>query len=323
MSFHRLCSLLFGVVLVLSVGACTTTPEAGTDSEVSSEFPMRFDNCGMTVELDTAPERIVTIKSSTTEMLLALGAGEQILGRAFPDGPIPDQWTQAASHIELISDRLPNQEALLDLEPDFVYAGWESNVTSEGVGERDSLSAMGVNSYVSASACQGENQPEKLTFDLVFEEIEEVGRWSGHSAEADDLVTQLRKELDELDSVDQPLRTLWFSSGNDVPFVGAGIGAPQMIMEAAGLENIAGEVKDTWTPMSWEAIIDSDPEVIVLIDSDWGSTEKKISEINSNPAVANVTAVKNQRYVVVPFAAAEAGVRNVEAVRTILEQLNS
>ena len=118
------------------------------------------------------------------------------------------------------------------------------------------------------------------------------------------------------------LSALWYSSGTDTPYVGAGIGAPQMILETAGLSNIASDVQDTWSPLSWEAIIDADPEVIVLVDASWNTAEQKKALLEQNPATAELAAVKERRYLTVPFAAGEAGVRNVDAVRSILEQLD-
>lgn len=94
-----------------------------------------------------------------------------------------------------------------------------------------------------------------------------------------------------------------------------------MMMDAAGLTNIAGDVDETWSSLSWEAVVDANPDVIVLIDSAWGSTEKKIGVLESNPATAALPAVQNGRYLVLPFPTAEAGVRNVEAVELLVSQL--
>jgi len=87
------------------------------------------------------------------------------------------------------------------------------------------------------------------------------------------------------------------------------------------LSNIAGDLPATWSSYSWEAVVAADPDVIVLVDSSWGSTEKKIAQLESNPATAQLTAVQRMQYIVVPFPAGEAGVRSVEAVETMSEQL--
>ena len=54
-----------------------------------------------------APERVVTIKSSTLELLLALGLEDRIVGTAFSDGPVPEELADAASGIEVLSDKVP------------------------------------------------------------------------------------------------------------------------------------------------------------------------------------------------------------------------
>ena len=107
-----------------------------------------------------------------------------------------------------------------------------------------------------------------------------------------------RAELDAIEPSDAGLTALWYSSGDDTPYVGAGIGAPQMIMDAAGLENIAADVEDTWTSMGWEAIVAADPDVIVLVDAAWNTAEQKIAHLESNPATAALPAVQQQRYLV-------------------------
>jgi iron complex transport system substrate-binding protein len=298
-------------------GAATSGPDTTGDA-----YPVTVDNCGVEVTVDAAPQRVVTIKSSTTEMLLALGLGDRIVGAAFLDGPYPDDLAAAGADVPVLSDRAPGPEAVLTVEPDMVYAGWESSFSAESAGDRGALGDLGVASYVSPSACKGEGyQPDPLTFDDVFAEIAEAGRVFGAGDAAADLVADQRARLDQVTRDDRGLTALWFSSGSDVPYVGAGIGAPQMIMDAVGLENIAGQVHDTWTSYGWEDVVAADPDVIVLVDAAWNTAEKKIGVLEANPVTARLTAVRERRYLTVPFAASEAGVRNVDAVTDLARQL--
>jgi iron complex transport system substrate-binding protein len=324
--------------LVLSLGlvaACspadagTSTPPDGEASaptgDATSSYPLELDNCGVDVTFDAAPERVVTIKSSTAEMLLALGLGDRIVGSAFLDGPVPDSLADAAAGTpvaEPFSDEVPGTEAVLGLEPDLVYAGWESNVTADGAGDRDTLAQLGVNTYVSPAACKAEGyMPDPLTFDTVFAEIAEVGSIFDADDAAAGFVAEQEATLASVTPDDRGLDALWYSSGDDIPYVGAGIGAPQMIMDAVGLTNVAGDVHDTWTSFSWEQIIAADPDVIVLVDALWNSADDKIARLESNKATAELTAVREQRYLVVPFPATEAGVRNVDAVVDLADGL--
>ena len=312
--------------LLLAGCASTSTTSSGADVESAADeiaaFPLTIDNCGTEVTFEASPQRVVTIKSSTLELLLALGLEDRIVGTAFSDGPVPDEYADAASELEVLSDKVPSQEVTLAAEPDLVFAGWESNLSAEGAGDRAALEQLGVATYVAPAACKGEGyMPDPLTFDEVFREFEEAGAIFGVPDAAADLVADQRAALEAVEPNDDGLTALWYSSGDDTPFVGAGIGAPQMIMDAAGLENVAADVRDTWTSMGWEAIVAADPDVIVLVDAPWNTAESKIAKLEANAATAALPAVQAQRYLVVDFPSTEAGVRNVGAVASLVEQL--
>jgi iron complex transport system substrate-binding protein len=316
--------MIAGSALLLS--GCATDSGFASDGPVVTQtagYPLTLANCGVLVTVATAPERVVTIKSSTTELMLALGLADRIVGSAFLDGPLPNSLADDGAGLNLISDFVPGQEVTLGLTPDFIYGGWESNFSADGVGERAALHELGVGSYVSPAACKGDNMPDPLTFDTVFEEITEAGAIFGVTDAAAELVSTLESDLAALDpanSADSPT-ALWYSSGTTTPYVGAGIGSPALIMEAAGLTNIFQDVHDTWSSVGWESIIEANPDVIVLVDATWNTAEDKITNLETSAATQNLDAVLNERYIVLPFAATEAGIRNVEAAASTIDQL--
>ena len=89
-----------------------------------TEYPLTLDNCGVSLSLPAAPERVVAIRSTSTEMLLALGLGERIVGVAFQDGLAPEPWTAQSAALPVLAEKLPSPEVVLEAEPDLVYAGW-------------------------------------------------------------------------------------------------------------------------------------------------------------------------------------------------------
>lgn len=323
--------VLASLAALASLTACSAEPPAAAVEDLSgptpgSAYPLTLDNCGFETTIEEAPQRVVTIKSSTTELLLALGLGDRIVGSAFLDGPVPESLAAAAEAApavaEPFADEAPGTEPVLELEPDLVYAGWESNLTPETAGDRATLAGLGVATYVAPSACKDPAyMPDPLTFDAVFADIEQAGQVFGVPDAAAELVASERAKLDAVEPSSAGLTALWYSSGGDVPYVGAGIGAPQMILDAVGLENVADDVHDTWTAFAWEKVVEADPDVIVLVDAAWNTADAKIERLASNPATAELTAVREQRYLVVPFPATEAGVRNVDAVVDLRAQL--
>jgi len=334
---NRTLTPLAASALVLTLAACgatartpaTSAPATSAMSATTATDLTALTSCGVTAEFPVPAGAVVTIKSSATEAVVALGAADRLVGVAALDGPLPEHVTgvdDAVWDVELpvISEKVPSFEAVAELGPEAILAGWESNLSADGAGSRETWESIGVATWVSPSACRDPHlQPEILTFDDVFDEITTLGLVLGREDAAATLVAAQRDALTDLAAArdGRTVRALWYSSGSDTPFVGAGIGAPQLIMQTAGLENIAADVRDTWVSMSWEEVAQRDPEVIVLVDSVWNTAAHKREVLAANPVTAAMDAVVAGRYLVVPFPASESGVRTVDAALSLHEQL--
>lgn len=321
-----LASPALALLCTIALSACAAThsespsdPSGSSGAALPSDRPVVIDNCGTEVVMESPPERIITVKSSMTELLLALGAGDRIVAQAFPDGEIPARWSPNGG-IPVLSESAPGRESVLALAPDLVVAGWESVFSADSAGERDGYHDLGIATYVAPSACKGEtHQPDRMTVELLENQIREAALLVG--ADPEPFLAEQAETLSAIEPDSRGLTALWYSSGTDVPYVGAGIGNPQLIMDLIGLDNVAGSVDDTWTSMSWEAIIDADPDVIVLVDSTWNSAQQKRDLLESSAATANLDAVLNGRYLVIPFASTEAGARTAWAAADLSAQL--
>lgn len=310
---------LIAITLTALVSGCVANSPATTSTPSPAREALTIDNCGTEVLVDAPPQRVVTVKSSSTELLLALGLGDRIVAQAFPDGPVPERWSDGAD-IPTISESAPGREAVLALEPDFVFAGWESVFSADSAGERESYAALGIDTYVAPSACKDPAyQPDSMTVDLLEEHVREVAEI--FDVDPAPFLEDQRTTLDGITPDSRGLTALWYSSGTETPYVGAGIGNPQLIMDLIGVENVAKDVRDTWTSMSWEAIVDANPDVIVLVDASWNSVEDKIALLEGNAATSRLDAVVNGRYLVIPFASTEAGARTAWAAEDLSAQL--
>src|SRR5690606_14714012 len=81
-------------------GATTGPEEAPAPS--TDAFPVTVTNCGETVTVPAPPERLVTIKSSTTELALALGLADRIVAAAFLDGPLDAEVDAAGADLTIL-----------------------------------------------------------------------------------------------------------------------------------------------------------------------------------------------------------------------------
>jgi iron complex transport system substrate-binding protein len=301
--------------IILATAIAVATPALA-----ATTYPLTVANCGVDVTFPKAPEQVVTIKSTATELLLSLGLADRIVGVGFQDGPLPPDLAEAGANLKVLSDKLPAPEVVLGVEPDFVYGGWESNFAADGAGERPALEQLGVGSYVAPAACRS-IKPPKLTFDALFGEIAEMGAIFDVEPAAAALIDKQKAELATLKADTRGLTAVWYSSGTKAPYVGAGSNAPQMIMDAVGLENVFASTDEGWFAASWEAVVDANPDVLVLVDSAWNSAEQKKKLLSENPITSKLDAVVHGRYLIIAFPASEAGVRNVPAAVDMAAQL--
>ena len=95
-------------LLAATAVAALAVPLLGCNAEAddpkadsAAGYPVTVDNCGTEVTFDAPPGRVVTIKSTSTELMLALGLADRIVGTAFADGPVPAQWTDEAADLEV------------------------------------------------------------------------------------------------------------------------------------------------------------------------------------------------------------------------------
>lgn len=86
------------------------------------------------------------------------------------------------------------------------------------------------------------------------------------------------------------------------------------MIEAAGGINIMEDVEKSWTEVSWEPVIERNPQAIVIVNYGDVSAEQKIAFMKENSAFKSLDAVKNDRFVVLDYVEATPGPRNIDAI---------
>ena len=93
---------------------------------------------------------------------------------------------------------------------------------------------------------------------------------------------------------------------------------PTALIKAAGGTNIMNDFQKSWGTVTWEAVIDRNPEVIVIVNYGSVTAAQKRDFMMSNPAFASIDAVKNDRFVTLEYVEATPGPRNINAVKTLI-----
>lgn len=280
--------------------------------------------CDHTSTVPAAPERAVTLNQGATEVMLALGLADRMAGTAYLDDPEPaPQWAEDYATVPVLSAEYPTHEEVLAAQPDFVYGSYASAFDAEVAGPQADLEADGVASYLSPFGCADEALHPEASFEAVWSEVASVAGAFGVDDRAEELRAAQEAELAGIaeDAAGSGLEVLWYDSEEKAPFVGAGEGGPQLVLDAVGATNVFADLPGDWAHASWEKVVAADPDVIVLPDATWSTSEEKIAYLEGDPVLSQLRAVREGAYVTVPFSMTTAGVRLVEGAATVSEQL--
>lgn len=308
--------LLLSTVLLTGCGA-DAKPAAAPPAV--SAGPVAVTNCGTPVTIAAPPMRVVTMNQAATEIKLALGLQDRMIGTAYLDDAILPAYADAYAKIPVLAKEYPTKEKLLEAEPDFVYASYNSAFGDEGVGDRADWQKLGVGTYISPAGCPAQTRPAKLAIGDVFTEIRELAAIFGVSDRGEKLIADHEGRIATAAGTARNVKVMWWDGGSDAPSVGACCGAPNMIMSAAGVTNAFADLTGSWGDTSWETVTDRNPEVIVLVDASWDPAAQKKTFLAGHRTLKDLPAVKQQWYVVIPFSSTTAGVRNVLGVEALAQ----
>ncbi|MFD1815591.1 ABC transporter substrate-binding protein [Rhodococcus gannanensis] len=309
---------------VAVAAALTLTACGGGSTDSDAAAAISLENCGRTVTLDSPAERAVTVSQGATETALSIGAEGRMVGTAYLDDAIAPQWQEAYLTVPVIEESdYPSREALLETRPDLVLSSYGSAFDEKAIGSQDSLAEVGVASYVSPFGCADKSLRAPAEWESISGEITDYGVLFGREAEAAAVVEQQDETLTAVRSAASGAgkSIFWYDSNTDVPYVGANGGGPQLIIDAVGATNIFAGLDGSWVDGNWETVLAANPDVIVLADASWDTAEQKKAYLRSDPALKDLTAVREDRFVVLPFSTTTPGPRLIDGASALSGQL--
>lgn len=286
----------------LTLGACAddTTDRPAPDGTTAAAFPVTVGN----VTLQERPQKIVSLSATATEMLFAINAGPQVTAvddnsNYPPEAPKSD-----------LSGFSPNAEAIAAKSPDLVVISNDINKIVE------QLTRLKIPVYLA---------PAAKTLDDSYAQLVDLGKLTGHPAEAGAVVRRMKDDIAKLVK-DVPQRstklTYYYEldptlySVTSKTFIGS-------LFALVGLENVADPSdadgkKGGYPQLSAEALIKSDPDLIFLADTK--CCQQSAETVKARTGWAAITAVKSNQVVALDDdIASRWGPRVVELVRAIVD----
>lgn len=312
---------LVGLAVLAALGAAPVRAQA-------PQYPAEVQSCFDQVRFDAAPQRPVVNDFNMVQTVLDMGLAPRFVGFAGIAGGEKELIAPpgVVAGLKQFSDRYPTMEALLGQNADFYFAGWQYGFSEADVTPAK-LAAFDVRSYVLYESCIRIGPRPPIAMDTMYADVLALGRIFGAAPQAESLVADFRRRVAAVTdrtarAVQRPRMMYCGGCNNDSPprTIGAE-GMPRLLFDLAGGRNIFDDVKDSYVNVSWDTVIDRDPEWIV-ISNPRIPPEDSIAYLTSSPALRNITAVKQRQFLFMTYAERSPSTRNVDALERLARAIH-
>jgi len=242
-------------------------------------FPTTLAAPNGSVTIKSEPRRIVSLDPTATEDLYAMGAGTQIVAvdqnSDYPPG----------APVTSLSGLTPDIEAIAKYNPSLVIASQNSGGLVTG------LAKLGVPVLI---------EPAVATLSAVYQQIEQIGRATGHYNQSTEVVRNMREEIN--DSVQQAGaryrgRTYYWEMSDDPYYSATSATFIGHVLDLFGLKNIADAAPKPadggYPELSQEYIVTARPQLIFLADNQAADGGQTPAIVARRPGWADVPAVQD------------------------------
>lgn len=281
---------IFSILTLLFVSIFLLAGCGQSAKEGSNKDQQVFDNYGTTVTVEGVPDKILTLGPNITELMVALGLEDKIVGTSLNNhsrGPLPE-YADKINKLKEINHAEATSEAVKTSGANFIYGiDWEFG--GEAL-NREELKDFGITTYANSAK----------TLEEQYQEIRDMGKIFHIEDRAEAFIKDQQNRIEKVEKEvgdEKKKKILIYDSGNNGVFTASGKNFTEVLLNKAGGENIFADLKDKeWITVSYEEILKRNPDIILILDYDSPSVESKIKDIKANPVLSQLDAVKNNRF---------------------------
>ena len=242
---------------ILSVAAACAPRVAATPT---ASAPLSLtDGLGHKITLGSPARQVLSLAPSNTEILFAIGAGAQLIGR--------DSFSDYPDEAKIVPDigggfTALNTELILSKKPDLVLAA--PLTPPEQIAD---LPNLGLPVFV---------VPNPKTFTELYANLQTVAQLTGHEADGTALIDSLKKRVDAVtrkvaDVTPKPLVYYELDATDpNAPYTSGPGTFVALLIEEAGGTNFGANLNGEWVQVSVEELLTKQPDLIVLGDNTYG-----------------------------------------------------
>jgi len=308
-----------------------------------TQYPLKLTSCGHEVTIEKAPESVVSVGQSTTEILYMLGLSDKVAGTALWINPVLPEFAEADKTVERLSDNAPSFESVLAKKPELVVTPYEWMIGPQGaVGTREMFDDAKIASWIMPTECVGKDNTQsmdgarKILFDtaLLYQGISELAEIFDVSDRGEKLIADLKAReeaaVEKAKALDLPADVsgvFWYSSADIEidPYVAGINGVPGWMLSKLGVKNVVTS-EEEWPTVGWETIAKSNPTFIVAAEMNRrrfpaDDIAVKREYLTSDPLAKEMEAVKKDRILTMEANAMDPSVRAIFALEKLSDAL--
>lgn len=281
----------------------TKVEESSKKDESKGNYPVKIKNFDaqkneFEVTFKQKPTKVITTNQPATEVMLALGLEDSLVGTCYRDNPILPELEEAYKKVPILSERYPSKEVVLSKKPDMLF-GWGSAFFDKSLGNVTDWNKKEVNTFIQRNSVLKER-----TVENEFKDIGEIGKIFNVTEKSDKLISDMKAKIEDIQkktkTAKSPVKVLVIEGSGDNKYYAYGKNSLVTDMvEKAGGTNIT----DKGGEISLETILEKNPDVIALISFEMQKSDnKEISALLNNKSLQNVNAIKNKKVVDTPLA---------------------
>ncbi|PIE98586.1 MAG: hypothetical protein CR988_02425 [Treponema sp.] len=317
-------------IVLMSCAIFANGSQDTTTSTKGNLPPITVHNGNIVSTYTSVPQKAVVVGYQSGSIMLALGLENNIKYLTLLDSKIDEALPEHISILKKMEKEgkityiHPKQEAVLAENPDFVLA--PQYYFDNGMGTIEEYKKLGIKTYVANFYNDKYGKPVN-NVEKLYDNIRDIGKIFRVEDRANKLIASLKARVAKASKSAKNRKTVKIyvhAWGKEKPGTVAGGSVDNNIFPVLGAKNIFSDIKGkTFAGVSWESVIERNPDVIVIhCFGEPGYGKKAIKYLKSRKELSGISAIKNNKFLEIPLTYVFLGMQNIDYVEAVGEYLD-
>ncbi|WP_032122429.1 ABC transporter substrate-binding protein [Clostridium amazonitimonense] len=313
-------TLFLGGILILGLVGCSQSMKSKDGQDQSSmvqnqeihsskrgdDYPVEIkvytkEGKEVVQTIEKEPQKVVVVGSAVAELMIEFGQKEKVIGLGYIDKSF-SKYDDEIAKLPLITELWPSKESVLALQPDIIYS-ISSAFREDSLGDISFWNDRGIPVISAVNFTVGRS------IDEYFKEIKNFGLTFNVTDRTDAYLKEQNARIDEIKKIAEGAegtpKVLFIGSARDTYYY---YYSPSWCMIDEMIEGAGGEYmklsEKGYIEMSIEAIIEANPEKIIITEFQQPDSEAIKNKLLSNERLQNVNAIKTGNVMVAEYTSA-------------------